>query len=267
MYLSQRMTSYQIADKFRVDRVSAVRWLNRYGITLRAANDGLENRGVTPPTKEELERMVHAEHLSYKEVAAKFGVDFTAVPHWLKKHGVTRPEGCLAFRKRGVALPDADVLQSMYGEGLSTRLIALHFNVSSATIKALLKQYDIEARPSGFNGGKRLTCDDGTIVKSVYEQRVANWLVANALAFEYEPKLPFSNSLKGDFLVNGWFIEVWGVEGSARYDARRERKVSLYATHELPLIELLPRHLYTAALGRRLAKCRLSPSGENRSQG
>lgn len=41
-------------------------------------------------------------------------------------------------------------------------------------------------------------------------------------------------------LTNGTYVEIWGVEHSARYEANRRHKTALYREHGAALIELVP---------------------------
>jgi hypothetical protein len=151
--------------------------------------------------------MIHVDHLGYKEIGSRFGVDFTAVMHWVRKHGIEPPTIWNTRRKgRMPKLPDAADLASLYESGLSLDQIGKRFDVGSGPIKRLCREHGIEIRPPGFMG-KAFTCRDGHVVKSGYEAIVDDWLSAHGVAHEYEPRLPFGTYL-ADFLANGWYIEV-----------------------------------------------------------
>ena len=186
--------------------------------------------------------MIHEEHLPYSEVALRYGVDASAVPHWLKRHGLALSQGPLLTRRRGAVaeLPTVLTIRSLHDQGLSQCAIARMYGVSTEPICRLFREHGLTARPAGWDGGKRHVCSDGHRVRSTYELRVDDWLAAHGVQHEYEPQLPFDRRCHADFLANGWYIEVWGVTNRASYEASKERKLSLYRQHGLPLIELHP---------------------------
>lgn len=238
LYVEERMTCRQLAERYDVSHMSIKRWLRRFDIPRRPASSGLLYRGVTPPTAKELERMVHHEHLSYVQIAAKFDVDMTAVPYWLKKHGIRRPTIWETRRKgKAVVLPSASELQRRYADGEPLGRLADDYGTSRQMLRKVCEDAGIPLRPDGFQGGRRWECLDGHLARSSYERRVDDWLYENGFA-EPEPRLPFDRRYRADFLVNGVYIEIWGVVGSASYEERRRRKVRLYHKHGLQLVEL-----------------------------
>ena len=239
LYTNQRMSTHTIAANYDVSHMSVKRWLRFYEIERRATGRGLLNRGVVEPTADDLYRMVHFEHKGYREIAALFGVDMTAVPYWLKKHNIPLPKIWETRRKgSGPTMPTEAELRNLYEQGLSLDAIGGLHHVSSGPIKRLCKLYGIPLRPDGWDGGKRFICQDGHQVRSTYEQRVDDWLSQQGIAHEYEPVLLFDRRYHADFLTNGWYIEIWGVNGSRTYAERKTRKRNLYHIHNTPLIEL-----------------------------
>ena len=257
LYVTERLATRAIAALYSVKHISVRRWLISYGIPARPTGRGLAHRGMVAPTKDELHRMVHIEHRPYREIAALYGVDFTAIPHWMKKHGVptlTRAES----RRKGVILPDGATLESQYTSGLSLATIADIHGIGQGIIKRLCRQYGITLRLDGWNGGQRMACNDGHLVRSSYELRVDNWLSEHQIAHFYEPVLPFDRRFHADFLANGWYLEIWGVKNSARYTARKERKLRMYHAQHAALIEIPLWEFDTAHEGlwiRRLESC------------
>ncbi|QKW15380.1 hypothetical protein [Verrucosispora sp. NA02020] len=239
LYIDQDLTTRQIAAQYGVQRITVGRWLKAHGIELRAPGQGLAYRGIEAPSRDELYRFVYVEHLGYRKIAERYGVTYSAVGHWLAAHGIAKPT-VWQTRRRGqhVHLPGPDELERRYAEGESTSSIAAEFGVSSGTIGQRCREYGIKLRRNGWQGGRRWECADGHLARSVYEQRVDDWLTEHGYAHEVEPRLPGDRRYAADFLVAGIYVEVWGVEGSATYDARRERKTRLYRENGLPLIEL-----------------------------
>lgn len=254
LYLVQRKTTREIGTRYGVRHTSVRRWLKHHGIETRPAGRGLANRGTAAPAAEELHRLVHVEHLSYRDIGDRYGVDHTAVPVWLDQYGIAKP-GVWDTRRRGavVALPSAVDLRRRYEAGESLRTLIRGTGVSESTLADVMRSAGIEIRDNGWNGGRRFACTDGHPARSVYEQRVDDWLAAHGYAHEIEPRLPFDRRCRADFLVGSLYIEVWGVTNLPSYTARRQRKTRLYAQHGLPLIGL-PVHAFgRGTWARRLA--------------
>lgn len=238
LYVDQGLTAQAIGDRCRVEKITALRWLKAAGIERRPAS-GLARRGVTPPTREELVDLVHVQHLGYRRIAERYGVDPTAVPHWLTKHGIERPT-IWGTRRRGVelVLPDEGELTARRAAGESLTTIAADYGVSRDTIRDLCLRLDIAYDRDGWLGGKRFTATDGHKVRSTYELRVDDWLTDHDLAHEPEPRYPFDRRYRADFLVNGVYVEVWGVMHNPAYNQRRAWKIQQCTDHGLTLIQI-----------------------------
>jgi len=81
---------------------------------------------------------------------------------------------------------------------------------------------------------------DGHLVRSRGELLIDNWLYMAGILHAYERRLPIEEEARCDFwLPDGRvYIEYWGLEGQPDYEARRKRKLALYAQHNLNLIEI-----------------------------
>lgn len=262
LYIDEKLPTRVIADMYDVAHISVGRWLKSYGISARPTGKGLNHRGVTPPTKEELIDLIHAQHLSYDAIGDMFGVTRSAVYRWTKQHNM---EGASIWvtRRKGVIpeLPDKEELEDLYSSGLSTSDIGSLYGVSSTSIKNLLHEFEIPVRLSGWSNGATYICRDGMRVRSSYEMRVGNWLIEQNLLFVYEPPLPFSSKYHADFFVNGWYIEIWGVTNSPTYNRRKKFKLSKYTEYGIPLINIYA-HSFDAAHDnweRKLAICLTTP--------
>lgn len=241
MYVDQKMTLREIGELVGVRHITVRRWLKAYGIPARPTGspNSLKARGVTPPTSEELFTMVHVEHLSYEKIAAKYGVDFTAVPHWLDRHGIKRPKLWDTRRKgKHPFIPDSSELERLYDAGQSVRTIGSMFGVSEGTIRRRLVEAGAKIRPDGWNGGKRYPCRDGHLARSLYEQRVDDWLTANGIPHTLEPAYPWDRRYMADFLVGDVYIEVWGVSDNAAYNERKQLKVQQCESAGIDLIQI-----------------------------
>lgn len=261
MYEGERLSATKIGVRLGVSSTTVVKWLTQYGFTVRPNGIGLAARGIEPPTCEELTRMIHIDRLTYVQIAVKYGVDQSAVQHWLNKHGIERP---LTWFDQHNTPETIAAMRAAYKAGASLEDIGQHWGgVARTTVVHLLKAHGVQLRPDGWKGGQRFACQDGHMVRSTYERRVDDWLHEHGVEHAYEPSLPFSPMHKADFLANGWYIEVWGVTHNEAYQERKQRKLELYAANNCPLIEI-PQHAFFRQSKdlwvRRLHQCLTHPS-------
>ena len=251
LYTTRRMTTRAIGALYGVSKTEVRRWMILYHITARAGSCGLANRGVQGPSKDELQRMVHAERLTYATIAARYGVDPSAVPHWLRAQGLTLPRASATWRShvRTNHVAVGDELAALY-ERHSADDIARTFGVSAQAIYDRLKQAGILRHASGWVGRRKLSCADGHVVRSPYEQRVDDWLSAHDIAHEYEPHVPWHHQSRADFKVGAVFVEIWGVTHNVKYKAQVEHKRAKYAAMGLALVELYPADFSASRDGR-----------------
>jgi hypothetical protein len=83
----------------------------------------------------------------------------------------------------------------------------------------------------------KLRCDDGHRVRSKLERTIDDWLHANGILHELEPRLV---GMRPDWRVGNVYIECWGMSGQQGYEARREEKLALYRKRKLKLVEVFP---------------------------
>lgn len=166
------------------------------------------------------------------------GRGFAAYPHNAK-----RASGSENSQYRAVPLGE---LAAGYGQGLSTTALASRFGLSHTTVARKLRGAGVEVRRAGF--GRYRECSDGHRVQSYWEELVDEWLTGRGVSHEVHPQCPWEpagkrSSARADFLANGFYVEVWGVEGSAAYENKRRRKVARYRECGAKLIEIFPLHL------------------------
>lgn len=238
LYLTDKLSTRAIAEMYGVRHITIRRWLISYGIPARPNGRGLQNRGIVEPSKDDIYRMVHQDFLTYPQIAEKYGVDSSAIRHWLIKHSIPMPELGQSRRKAIKPSPELSEVANLYESGQSLDALVEKYSVCVDQIKDWLSQGSVNLRDGGWNKGQRFTCDDGHRVRSTYELRVDNWLSENGIDHIYEPSLPFDKRSHADFLANGWFIEIWGVTNLDTYKQRKTRKQALYQFHQLPLIEI-----------------------------
>lgn len=241
LYEARRLTAKQMGNHYGVSGGLVLQWLKHRGIQARPNGTGLAARGIEPPTRKELTSMIHADRLTYAQIAVQYGVDQSAVMHWLNKHGIERPP---TWFEEHSAPETLTAMRAAYEAGASLHDIGQHWGgVEGTTVNTLFKAHGIQLRLGGWKGGQRFACHDGHLVRSTYEQRVDDWLHENGIDHVYEPMLPFSPMHKADFLANGWYIEIWGVTNNQAYQERKQRKLELYAANNARLIEI-PQHAF-----------------------
>jgi hypothetical protein len=74
---------------------------------------------------------------------------------------------------------------------------------------------------------------------------IDNWLYMAGIVHAYERRLPIEEEAYSDFYIPGGkvYIEYWGREDDAKYEARRKAKQELYRKYSLNLIELADEHI------------------------
>lgn len=184
--------------------------------------------------------MVHVERLCHREIAARYGVDGSAVGHWLRKFKIAKPDvQANARRKIRRPRPSPDELRRLYvEEDVPLREIEQMTGFGCGTLVRWCREAGIEIKRDGFQNGRWVACSDGHLVRSSYERRVDDWLHAHGIEHVNEPRVPFDRRCRADFLANGWFIEIWGVHSNKSYSAKMAWKRKMYREHGLPLIEV-----------------------------
>lgn len=81
---------------------------------------------------------------------------------------------------------------------------------------------------------------DGHLVRSKAEMLIDNWLYTSGIVHAYERKLPIEEEVYCDFYLptGKVYIEYWGFENDAAYNARRKVKTEIYQRYSFNLVEL-----------------------------
>ena len=214
-------------------------WLREHCIPVRRSGTGLDHRGVTPPTADELRSLIHEQFLGYAGVAARYGVDPSAVRHWLIKHNIPRPRIWETRRKGNQPkMPSRRTLRTLYGQGMSIERIAERYGVCESTMAARCREAGIKIRNAGWSHHELWRCQDGPRLRSSLEVRVDAWLHRHGIAHEVSPRLPIGSNSAADFKVGQFYIEIWGVQNRDDYTMRKHVKRAMYDALGLPLIEI-----------------------------
>lgn len=242
LYIVRKLSTRRIAKLLGCCRNRVMAWVAEYGFERLVVPGSLADKGVGIPSKDVLSDLVHVQHKTYEEIGIAYGVTACAVKFWVHSRGITPPTSSYTKTKgRLVAIDAASLINLHLDEHLTLREIADRIGVGSSTIFRLFRKLGVQIKPPGQRRFFYVT-DDGFYVASTYERRVGNWLFSKGIAYKYNAHLPFGTTHRSDFMANGIHVEIWGVEGDAAYEFRKQWKQAQYQLHQLPLVELMPKH-------------------------
>lgn len=111
-------------------------------------------------TKEQLERAIFVDKLSYKQIAEKFQIGRSTVDWYITRYGITTP-------RQLKHKPTKEELYTLYFEkNLSKREILKRYQMGRTTLEKLFNEYGLEFRPIGTNQGHHWTYKE---VKELFE--------------------------------------------------------------------------------------------------
>lgn len=228
--------------------------------SLKCLHAWMRGRKMSDTPRDEMARLYREEGWTMPRLAEHFGMSLSTIGHHLNKAGVQRrpPSGAnlrwpetqakiAAGLRRGTAHPHyravpMDRVMAEYQAGHSTLAIARHLGVSDHLIQTRLQQAGIPLRASGF--GRQQLARDGHPVRSGWERIVDDWLTDQGIEHTVEPRIPFAiTKWCADFFARGHYLEVWGVEGSRTYDAKRAAKEAHYRRYRLLHLGITPAEL------------------------
>ena len=111
--------------------------------------------------------------------------------------------------------------------------------------KALIHAELLENSARRTSLGTQCLARDGHMCFSLGEKTVDDILHALQIPHEREPAYP-EGRFRADFLINGMFIEYFGLAGDAEYDAKSREKRKLCEAHGIRLISILPKDLVSS---------------------
>jgi hypothetical protein len=111
--------------------------------------------------------------------------------------------------------------------------------------KALIDAELLENDARRLSLGTQCLARDGHTCFSLGEKTIDDVLHGLGIPHEREPAYPVGN-FRADFLVNGVFIEYFGLAGDPKYDARSKEKRKLCEAHGIKLIAILPKDLVSS---------------------
>jgi hypothetical protein len=114
--------------------------------------------------------------------------------------------------------------------------------VFGSWLKALIEAGVLEDGTRKTARGIQTIACDGHVCLSLGEKTIDDYLSSHGIPHEIEPHYPEGN-YRADFLVNGVFIEYFGLKGNPEYDAKTKLKQRLCRKHNIRLISLYPEDL------------------------
>ena len=117
--------------------------------------------------------------------------------------------------------------------------------LSGSWLKALIEAGILEDGTRRTGRGTQCLAKDGHVCLSLGEKTIDDFLYARGIPHEKEPHYPEGN-LRADFLVNGVFIEYFGLKGDPDYDARMRSKQRLCKRQGIRLISVYPSDLVSS---------------------
>lgn len=109
-------------------------------------------------------------------------------------------------------------------------------------LKALVEAGVLENGTRRTSRGTQCLAKDGHVCLSLGEKTIDDFLHSHGIAHEKEPHYPERN-FRADFLVDGIFIEYFGLKGNPDYDAKTRLKQRICKKHGIRLISIYPSDL------------------------
>ena len=133
-------------------------------------------------------------------------------------------------------------LKELYlNKKLTSTQIGKIFGYSDTSIRRELHSINIKLRKGYHKDYYRLKTDDGHIVRSSLEREVDNYLFHHQLPHQYDIRICSDRTLRCDFKIGEYFIEVWGLIGVDEYEKRMIKKMEIYQNNHLKLISIFPK--------------------------
>jgi len=117
-------------------------------------------------------------------------------------------------------------------------------------LKALVEAELLEDGTRRTSRGTQCLAKDGHVCLSLGEKTIDDFLYGRGISHEKEPPYPEGN-FRGDFLVDGVFIEYFGLKGNPDYDAKTKLKQRICKKHGIKLISIYPSDLVSLGKLRR----------------
>lgn len=126
--------------------------------------------------------------------------------------------------------------------------------VFGSWLNALIKSGVLEDDTRRTVYGIQCLANDGHVCLSLGEKTIDDFLFKFGIKHEKEPGYP-EGKYRADFLVNGVFIEYFGLQGNTEYDQKTELKMRICKRNNIKLIAIYPKDLSsTKVLARKISE-------------
>lgn len=172
-------------------------------------------------TKEQLEKAIYEEHLSYKEIAEKFNMGRSTVDWYINKFEIPRP------RLNKVYPTKEELYELYYVQRKPISEIMKMYSMGKTTLTKLFKEFGLEYRPVGTNQNHSWTYED---VKAVFEERGLELLeteyINSNTPMRYRCEKGHEGKLRLSCLLRGQGCRNCGIERAANARSRPNEKIS-----------------------------------------
>jgi len=248
-----------IGKQFKVGYASVQRALARAGIPMRtkaeypaqqisaarrqATSDrhsGASNVNyIDLPTDEMI--ALYQQGQSARQIARHYGINASTVIERMRGAGIEIRASRWSHRTE----PPINEIRALYESGVTLVRIGHMYGIGKKPIGDRLKAAGVTLRSPGYSHHRR--AKDGHMVASHFEEVIDDWLFDHGLAHEIQPPCPWvvkvHRNQRADFRIGNVYIELWGMIGNQRYDAKRDAKLIKYRECGAELIQLFPHHI------------------------
>ena len=144
-------------------------------------------------------------------------------------------------------------IEDLHGLDFQERLAVLQLLKRKPTVRrvkelfgswlnALVEAGVLEDGTRRTSRGTQCIARDGHVCLSLGEKTIDDFLYSHGIPHEKEPRYP-EGDFRGDFSVNGIFIEYFGLKGNPDYDAKTKLKQRICKKHGIRLISIYPSDL------------------------
>lgn len=268
-----RITSPEIIQGWQTEDPLCKRWA-WYNILMNFAGARAQKLGMTEAIREPLWKTCALCHQLFNEASlplplvSRLGIDQLDFCAPCLRDTVLQDTGSETLSKEDVLAYLRDltgVLQRIpnqgFGEGMND-LGDLSTDERTAILRLLNRKPTVrwvkEIFGSWFNAlveariledgtrrmvrGTHCLANDGHVCYSLAEKTIDDFLYFHGVSHEKEPRYPEGN-YRGDFKVNGVFIEYFGLTGNPDYDKKTKLKQNLCRKHGIKLISVYPKDL------------------------
>lgn len=146
-YIQDGSSTVKIGEQLGVANSTIGRWFEGYGIRTQKISEAKLPKGVTKPTREEIEMLYVHERKSIFKIAKILGVSESTAHVWLQSYGIKIRSRSEANLPNGIRKPTLEQLNLWYStQRMSIPKIARKLEVDNTTVLGWLKNYGIHRR-------------------------------------------------------------------------------------------------------------------------